>query len=141
MACVELDPDGHADALIALNATGSNSTTISCAWRSSPATPPFALEMNHAGLSKMDPAWLARLVNGSDVLEHAKAAPEYLVEVRARLDRSVPSLTKPEPDTTRPSAIDYSSVPSRCPRIEGRLDTGPEEPPSLHPRALTCAAT
>ena len=103
-------------------------------------TVPLVFEMNHAGLSKMDPAWLARLVESvSDVLEHAKAAPEHLVEVRARLDRSVRLvLTKPEPDTTRPSAIDYSfEVPSRCPRLEGRLDTGPEEAAVLkHLRAL-----
>lgn len=143
MACVELDPDGYADALIALNATGlelDDESFLRMEVELSGHAVPFVFEMNHAGLSKMDPAWLARLVESvSDVLEHAKAAPEYLVEVRARLDRSVRLvLTKPEPDTTRPSAIDYSfEVPSRCPRIEGRLDTGPEEAAVLkHLRAL-----
>lgn len=143
MACVELDPDGYADALIALNATGlelDDESFLRMEVELSGHAVPFVFEMNHAGLSKMDPAWLARLVESvSDVLEHAKAAPEHLVEVRARLDRSVRLvLTKPEPDTTRPSAIDYSfEVPSRCPRIEGRLDTGPEEAAVLkHLRAL-----
>lgn len=143
MACVELDPDGYADALIALNATGlelDDESFLRMEVELSSHAVPFVFEMNHAGLSKMDPAWLARLVESvSDVLEHAKAAPEHLVEVRARLDRSVRLvLTKPEPDTTRPSAIDYSfEVPSRCPRIEGRLDTGPEEAAVLkHLRAL-----
>ena len=143
MACVELDPDGYADALIALNATGlelDDESFLRMKVELSGHTVPLVFEMNHAGLSKMDPAWLARLVESvSDVLEHAKAAPEHLVEVRARLDRSVRLvLTKPEPDTTRPSAIDYSfEVPSRCPRIEGRLDTGPEEAAVLkHLRAL-----
>ena len=143
MACVELDPDGYADALIALNATWlelDDESFLRMEVELSGHAVPFVFEMNHAGLSKMDPAWLARLVESvSDVLEHAKAAPEYLVEVRARLDRSVRLvLTKPEPDTTRPSAIDYSfEVPSRCPRIEGRLDTGPEEAAVLkHLRAL-----
>ena len=143
MACVELDPDGYADALIALNATGlelDDESFLRMKVELSSHAVPFVFEMNHAGLSKMDPAWLARLVESvSDVLEHAKAAPEHLVEVRARLDRSVRLvLTKPEPDTTRPSAIDYSfEVPSRCPRIEGRLDTGPEEAAVLkHLRAL-----
>lgn len=143
MACVELDPDGYADALIALNATGlelDDESFLRMKVELSGHTVPLVFEMNHAGLSKMDPAWLARLVESvSDVLEHAKAAPEHLVEVRARLDRSVRLvLTKPEPDTTRPSAIDYSfEVPSRCPRLEGRLDTGPEEAAVLkHLRAL-----
>ena len=143
MACVELDPDGYADALIALNATGlelDDESFLRMEVELSGHAVPFVFEMNHAGLSKMDPAWLARLVESvSDVLEHAKGAPEHLVEVRARLDRSVRLvLTKPEPDTTRPSAIDYSfEVPSRCPRIEGRLDTGPEEAAVLkHLRAL-----
>lgn len=143
MACVELDPDGYADALIALNATGlelDDESFLRMEVELSGHAVPFVFEMNHAGLSKMDPAWLARLVESvSDVLEHAKAAPEHFVEVRARLDRSVRLvLTKPEPDTTRPSAIDYSfEVPSRCPRIEGRLDTGPEEAAVLkHLRAL-----
>ena len=143
MACVELDPDGYADALIALNATGlelDDESFLRMEVELSGHAVPFVFEMNHAGLSKMDPAWLARLVESvSDVLEHAKAAPEHLVEVRARLDRSVRLvLTKPEPDTTRPSAIDYSfEAPSRCPRIEGRLDTGPEEAAVLkHLRAL-----
>lgn len=143
MACVELDPDGYADALIALNATGlelDDESFLRMEVELSGYAVPFVFEMNHAGLSKMDPAWLARLVESvSDVLEHAKGAPEHLVEVRARLDRSVRLvLTKPEPDTTRPSAIDYSfEVPSRCPRIEGRLDTGPEEAAVLkHLRAL-----
>ena len=143
MACVELDPDGYADALIALNATGlelDDESFLRMEVELSGHAVPFVFEMNHAGLSKMDPAWLARLVESvSDVLEHAKAAPEHLVEVRARLDRSVRLvLTKPEPDTTRPAAIDYSfEVPSRCPRIEGRLDTGPEEAAVLkHLRAL-----
>lgn len=143
MACVELDPDGYADALIALNATGlelDDESFLRMEVELSGHAVPFVFEMNHAGLSKMDPAWLARLVESvSDVLEHAKAAPEHLVEVRARLDRSVRLvLTKPEPDTRRPSAIDYSfEVPSRCPRIEGRLDTGPEEAAVLkHLRAL-----
>ena len=143
MACVELDPDGYADALIALNATGlelDDESFLRMKVDLSGHTVPLVFEMNHAGLSKMDPAWLARLVESvSDVLEHAKAAPEHLVEVRARLDRSVRLvLTKPEPDTTRPSAIDYSfEVPSRCPRLEGRLDTGPEEAAVLkHLRAL-----
>ena len=143
MACVELDPDGYADALIALNATGlelDDESFLRMKVELSSHAVPFVFEMNHAGLSKMDPAWLARLVESvSDVLEHAKGAPEHLVEVRARLDRSVRLvLTKPEPDTTRPSAIDYSfEVPSRCPRIEGRLDTGPEEAAVLkHLRAL-----
>ena len=143
MACVELDPDGYADALIALNATGlelDDESFLRMEVELSGHAVPFVFEMNHAGLSKMDPAWLARLVESvSDVLEHAKAAPEHLVEVRARLDRSVRLvLTKPEPDTTRPSAIDYSfEVPSRCPRLEGRLDTGPEEAAVLkHLRAL-----
>ena len=143
MACVELDPDGYADALIALNATGlelDDESFLRMKVELSGHAVPFVFEMNHAGLSKMDPAWLARLVESvSDVLEHAKGAPEHLVEVRARLDRSVRLvLTKPEPDTTRPSAIDYSfEVPSRCPRIEGRLDTGPEEAAVLkHLRAL-----
>lgn len=143
MACVELDPDGYADALIALNATGlelDDESFLRMEVELSGHAVPFVFEMNHAGLSKMDPAWLARLVESvSDVLEHAKAAPEHLVEVRARLDRSVRLvLTKPEPDTTRPSAIDYSfEVPLRCPRLEGRLDTGPEEAAVLkHLRAL-----
>lgn len=143
MACVELDPDGYADALIALNATGlelDDESFLRMEVELSSHAVPFVFEMNHAGLSKMDPAWLARLVESvSDVLEHAKGAPEHLVEVRVRLDRSVRLvLTKPEPDTTRPSAIDYSfEVPSRCPRIEGRLDTGPEEAAVLkHLRAL-----
>ena len=143
MACVELDPDGYADALIALNATGfelDDESFLRMKVELSGHAVPFVFEMNHAGLSKMDPAWLARLVESvSDVLEHAKAAPEHLVEVRARLDRSVRLvLTKPEPDTTRPSAIDYSfEVPLRCPRLEGRLDTGPEEAAVLkHLRAL-----
>ena len=143
MACVELDPDGYADALIALNATGlelDDESFLRMEVELSGHAVPFVFEMNHAGLSKMDPAWLARLVESvSDVLEHAKAAPEHLVEVRARLDRSVRLvLTKPEPDTTRPSAIDYSfEAPSRCPRIEGRLDTGSEEAAVLkHLRAL-----
>ena len=143
MACVELDPDRYADALIALNATGlelDDESFLRMKVELSGHTVPLVFEMNHAGLSKMDPAWLARLVESvSDVLEHAKAAPEHLVEVRARLDRSVRLvLTKPEPDTTRPSAIDYSfEVPSRCPRLEGRLDTGPEEAAVLkHLRAL-----
>lgn len=143
MACVELDPDGYADALIALNATGlelDDESFLRMKVELSGHTVPLVFEMNHAGLSKMDPAWLARLVESvSDVLEHAKAAPEHLVEVRARLDRSVRLvLTKPEPDTTRPSAIDYSfEVPSRCPRLEGCLDTGPEEAAVLkHLRAL-----
>lgn len=143
MACVELDPDGYADALIALNATGlelDDESFLRMEAELSGHAVPFVFEMNHAGLSKMDPAWLARLVESvSDVLEHAKAAPEHLVEVRARLDRSVRLvLTKPEPDTTRPSAIDYSfEVPLRCPRLEGRLDTGPEEAAVLkHLRAL-----
>ena len=143
MACVELDPDGYADALIALNATGlelDDESFLRMKVELSGHTVPLVFEMNHAGLSKMDPTWLARLVESvSDVLEHAKGAPEHLVEVRVRLDRSVRLvLTKPEPDTTRPSAIDYSfEVPSRCPRIEGRLDTGPEEAAVLkHLRAL-----
>lgn len=143
MACVELDPDGYADALISLNATGlelDDESFLRMEVELSSHAVPFVFEMNHAGLSKMDPAWLARLVESvSDVLEHAKGAPEHLVEVRVRLDRSVRLvLTKPEPDTTRPSAIDYSfEVPSRCPRIEGRLDTGPEEAAVLkHLRAL-----
>ena len=143
MACVELDPDRYADALIALNATGlelDDESFLRMKVELSGHAVPFVFEMNHAGLSKMDPAWLARLVESvSDVLEHAKAAPEHLVEVRARLDRSVRLvLTKPEPDTTRPSAIDYSfEVPLRCPRLEGRLDTGPEEAAVLkHLRAL-----
>lgn len=143
MACVELDPDGYADALIALNATGlelDDESFLRMEVELSGHAVPFVFEMNHTGLSKMDPAWLARLVESvSDVLEHAKAAPEHLVEVRARLDRSVRLvLTKPEPDTTRPSAIDYSfEVPLRCPRLEGRLDTGPEEAAVLkHLRAL-----
>ena len=93
MACVELDPDGYADALIALNATGlelDDESFLRMEVELSGHAVPFVFEMNHAGLSKMDPAWLARLVESvSDVLEHAKAAPEHLVEVRARLDRSV----------------------------------------------------
>lgn len=131
MACVELDPDGYADALIALNATGlelDDESFLRMEVELSGHAVPFVFEMNHAGLSKMDPAWLARLVESvSDVLEHAKAAPEHLVEVRARLDRSVRLvLTKPEPDTTRPSAIDYSFLAlleGLDDRTEGRWET------------------
>ena len=100
MACVELDPNRYADALIALNATAlqlDDESFLRMKVELSGHAVPFVFEMNHAGLSKMDPAWLARLVESvSDVLEHAKGAPEHLVEVRARLDRSVRLvLTKP----------------------------------------------
>ena len=79
MACVELDPDGYADALIALNATGlelDDESFLRMKVELSSHAVPFVFEMNHAGLSKMDPVWLARLVESvSDVLEHAKGAP------------------------------------------------------------------
>lgn len=133
MSCVEIDPDGHRDALIALDAASvepDDAGFLRLKTEVAGRTVPLVLEMNEAGFSKMEPAWLARLSeSASDVLAQAQADPEHLVEVRVRLDRRVRLVfAEPAPGMKRPTAVDYSyEVPARCPPLERLPDAGPEQ--------------
>ena len=92
MARVELDPDGYADALIALNATGlelDDESFLRMEVELSGHAVPFVFEMNHAGLSKTDPA-LAR-PSCRIGLRRARAC-----EGRSRAPRRSPRKTRQE---------------------------------------------
>ena len=101
---------------------------------------PFVFEMNHAGLSKMDPAWLARLSNRSPTCSSMRRPlPSTFVEVRARLRQErAPRAHQARARHDAALAIDYSfEVPRavRGSRAVSTQDPGGGRRP-LHLRAL-----
>lgn len=142
MAAVGLRPDGYRDALISLDIAAlepDEQGFLTMTAKLGENDVPFVFEMNDAGFSKMEPAWLARLVSSVlDVTAHAQMPPELIEEVRVRVDRRVRVEFLKLLPTQSPSALEYSyEVPVRCPRIE----RGPAASPELaavmkHLRAL-----
>lgn len=142
MAAIGLKADGYRDALIALDVAAlepDDEGFLTMTAKVGECEVPFVFEMNDAGLSKMEPAWLARLVPSvSDVLAHAQVPPEMIESVHVRVDRRVRIRILRLIPTQSPSAIDYSyDVPVRCPRIEDLPAPGPEQAAIMkHLRAL-----
>lgn len=150
LSCVETDPDGYADACIALDVPalepfeetpGFLTMTAKTAGRDVP----LVFEMNEAGLSKMNPAWLARIAQSVEgVLQNSGTPAHRLAAVHVRLDRSLRvELEKPSPAEQAAgeklaAAIDYSfEVPVRCPGLEPMPECTAEELAIMkHLRAL-----